>query len=147
MAGVVPGEYGKNIYTPEWNRKTYQRLEKLAGERLEKSASVLVDGSFIRRGDRDVFAALARTAGCRLIILRLNCPPETVRLRIESRAQDNSSVSDGTWEVYEQQSVLLEEPESEEGLVIQLDATLTPELMVEQVLKHLDAASGLSIIK
>lgn len=140
LAGVAPEEHHRNIYTPEWHRKTYQRLEKLAGERLEKSASVLVDGSFIRRGDRDVLAALARTAGCRLIILRLNCPPETVRVRIESRSRDHTSVSDGTWKVYEQQSALLEEPESGEGMVIQLDATLSPELMVEQVLDQLVVA-------
>ena len=137
MAGIAPGEHGGDIYTPEWNRQTYQRLENLAREKLSKGSSVVIDGTFIRRSNRDAFAALARTAGCDLVILRLDCPPETVRKRLETRAQETYSYSDGTWEVYVQQSSMIEEPDSSEGVVIHLDATLSPEQMVEQVLEHL----------
>ena len=137
MAGIAPGEHGGDIYTPEWNRQTYQRLENLAREKLSQGSSVVIDGPFIRRSNRDPFAALARTAGGELVILRLDCPPETVRKRFETRAQETHSFSDGTWEVYEQQSSMIEEPDSSEGVVIHLDATLSPDQMVEQVLEHL----------
>jgi len=137
LAGIAPGERGEGIYTPEWHRRTYQQLENLARERLSKGASVIVDGTFIRRSDRSAFAALARAAGCDLVILRLHCPPATVRKRMASREQEDFSISDGNWEVYERQSVELEEPCSKEGQVIKIDATLSPEFMVEQVLEKL----------
>lgn len=136
LAGLTLEERGEDIYTPEWNRQTYNRLESLARERLAKGTSVVIDGTFIRRSNRTAFSALATAAGCNLIILRLNCPAETVKKRLESRAKDSSSVSDGTWQVYEKQTAVFEEPDSEEGLLIRLDATLSPELMVEQVFEH-----------
>lgn len=136
LAGRAPGEPGGDIYTVEWHRRTYAQLEKLAGEKLANGVSCLVDGTFIRRSNRDTFAAMARIAGCKLIIVRLNCPPETVKNRIESRLHGHCSVSDGTWEIYEEQSALLEEPASDEGIVVQLDATVSPERMVEQFLEY-----------
>jgi len=137
LAGISPGERGGDIYTPEWHRRTYRQLENLAREQLSKGASVIVDGTFIRRSDRHAFAALASAAGCGLVILRLHCPPTTVRQRMTSRAQEAYSISDGNWDVYLHQSAALEEPGSAEGMVIKIDATLSPELMVEQVLEHL----------
>jgi len=137
LAGIAPGERGGDIYTPEWHRRTYQQLENLTREQLSKGASVIVDGTFIRRSDRHAFAALASAAGCDLVILRLHCPPTTVRQRMASRAKEAYSISDGNWEVYLHQSAALEEPGSAEGQVIEIDATLSPELMVEQVLEKL----------
>lgn len=137
LAGIPSTERGENIYTREWHQRTYDRVAELARERLAGNESVLVDGTFCRKNDRDRFAALARESGSRLVILRLNCPPEVVRQRLAARQQEQAAVSDGTWEVYQHQVATMVEPTAAEGVLLQLDATLPPEELAEQCLKSL----------
>ncbi len=135
LAGILPSEHGRDIYTRDWNEKTYNRLSELAAERLARKESVLVDGTFCRRVDRDSFAALAAKNGSGFIILRLNCPPEVTRDRLKARQLDITAVSDGNWDIYQQQALYLEEPEITEGTLLQLDATLPPTATAEKVLE------------
>jgi predicted kinase len=137
LAGIAPTKRGEDIYSGEWNEKTYRRLAELAGERLERGESVLVDGTFRRREDRDNFAALATKTGSHFIILRLNAPPEMIKYRLKAREQDKTTISDGNWEIYRKQVETFEEPDSSEGNVVQLDATLSPTMMADNVLKQL----------
>ena len=135
LAGILPFEHGRDIYTRDWNVKTYNRLSELAVERLGRKESVLVDGTFCRRVDRDSFAALAAKNGSGFIILRLNCPPEVTRKRLKARQLDITAVSDGNWDIYQQQALYLEEPEITEGTLLQLDATLPPTTPAEKALE------------
>ncbi len=141
LAGVSPFERGQDIYTRKWNEMTYSHLSDLAMERVERGESVLVDGTFCRKVDRDKFASLAKKAGARFVILRLNCPSGTTRNRLKERKRDLTSVSDGNWEVYLQQAAAFEEPERREGRLLKLDATVTPEKLVETVLELLGLVS------
>ena len=139
LAGIMPTERGEDIYTREWHQRTYDCVAGLARERLVKNESVLVDGTFCRKNDRDSFAALARESNSRLVILRLNCPPEVVRQRLQARQQEPAAVSDGNWEVYLHQSAGMVEPTDAEGRVLRLDATLAPEELAERVLDLIGA--------
>lgn len=141
LAGIKPTVRGAEIYSREWNQRTYGHLAELTGEKLTNKQSVLVDGTFCRKRDRDSFAALAEESGSRFVILRLNCPAEVIRLRLETRQQAQESVSDGTWDVYLRQSAGFEEPTEKEGLLLQLDATLPPEDLAVRVLEAICDAS------
>jgi len=137
LAGILPTEHGRDIYSRQWNEKTYSRLADLAGERLVNKESVLVDGTFSRREDRDTFAALAAKNDTDFVILRLNCPPAETRRRLQARQKDPTAVSDADWEIYRQQLMNFAEPENSEGMLIRLEATLSPAELADEVIELL----------
>lgn len=137
LAGIAAHERGADIYTPEWNRRTYAQLARRADEVLARGERVIVDGTFLRRADRQTFSALAEAAGGRLLILRLHCPADRIRQRLAARAQDPTAVSDGTWEIYQQQAAVIEEPTAAEGELIHLDATVSPAQLADRLYESL----------
>lgn len=137
LAGLLPTERNRDIYSGKWNERTYKRLADLAAERLVRKESVLVDGTFYRREDRDKFAALAAKNGCDFIICHLKCPPSEIYRRLQRRQEDQTSVSDADWEVYQQQVIDFAEPVNSEGRVLQLDATLPPSELADKVFELL----------
>jgi predicted kinase len=137
LAGISPADRCTHIYTSEWNRITYNQLEKLARERLKKGCSVLVDGTFMRKDTRQPFIDMATEYGCSLFILRPVLTEKAVKQRLKSRASEPLSVSDGTWDIYQQQTFIFEEPDEKEGKVIRLDAHLPVEEIVEAMLKEI----------
>jgi hypothetical protein len=137
LAGMGPGERSADIYTSEWTQRTYNCILELAKQKLANGESVIVDATFTKRSSRAPFSSLANTFTSRMIILTLQCPPETVQKRLETRRLSPDSVSDGTWEIYQQQIQELEPPDSSEGVLIQLEGTEQPEIMTELVLDQL----------
>lgn len=137
LAGVQPTERNAPIYTREWNRATYQRLSDLTKQELSGGRSAVVDATFRFRADREPFIQQAVASGARLIILQLICPTELVRQRLEQREQANVSISDGTWQIYQQQRAGFEPPDPDEGLLIRVDAEQPVPVMAEQVLAEM----------
>ena len=55
-----------------------------------------------------------------------------------SAINPRSSISaDGSWDIYQQQALYLEEPEITEGTLLQLDATLPPTTTAEKILESI----------
>ena len=75
-------------------------------------------------------------------ILRLFCPDQLVRQRLEQRQARGDSASDGTWQIYQQQLKTVEPAAEEEGLIITLDATVDPVVMVDMVLDQLSSVQS-----
>lgn len=140
LAGVQPTERGADIYGAGWNRATHERLAALAESALAAGRSVVVDATFRFAADRKHFIRLATEAGVPLTIFELNCPAELVRQRLREREQAGDSVSDGTWQVYQQQVDQFERPVAAEGDVLTINAAQPVTVMVEQAL------SGLSLL-
>lgn len=141
LAGIPDHERGAAIYTPEWNRVTYERLVELAGLELSAGRSVLVDATFQRRADRARFARLAAEQRVPLYILELLCPAELVQQRLTLREQAGDSVSDGTWQIYQRQMASFEVPDDAEGVLIRIDARQEVDAMAEQALTGLGVLS------
>ncbi len=119
LAGVDAGQsrterYNQGIYTREFTGKTYQKLLDRAAADLASGASgVVLDGSYIRREERDRVRHLAIRMGARAVFVLCRCSDETVRLRLEQRARDPEAVSDGRWEIYQAQKESFQEPDPE----------------------------------
>jgi aminoglycoside phosphotransferase family enzyme/predicted kinase len=141
LAGILPTERGINIYSREWHQRTYGRLKALAAAELAAKRSVVVDGTFCRKEDRAGFAELAASHGSRFVILRLGCPDEVIQQRLKARQQEPAAVSDGTWEVYQQQAATMVEPTAAEGDLLQLNGTLPATELVDTVMTQLGADS------
>ncbi|MDD2500091.1 MAG: AAA family ATPase [Geobacter sp.] len=139
LAGVAVTERNAAIYTPAWHQATYDRLFELASQHLVSNSSVILDATFLQRRGRERFIRLAADSGATVVILQLSCPDELVRQRLEQRQARGDSASDGTWNVYQQQMKTAEPPTADEGLVITLDATEEPVVMVDAILKRLSS--------
>lgn len=142
LAGMAATERNAAIYSPAWHQATYDRLFELAGECLAAQASVILDATFLLKRSRERFVRLAGESGARVVMLQLSCPEELVRQRLEQRQARGDSASDGTWQVYLQQMKTAEPPATGEGVLINLDATAEPVVMVEAILNQLSQAQS-----
>ncbi len=81
------------IYTPEATLRTYARLLALTRDLLRTGWPVIVDAAFLKRAERDSFAALAAELGCSFGILATEAAPEELRRRLLARSGDASEAT------------------------------------------------------
>jgi len=142
LAGLAPTARGAAIYDHDWNQATYGQLLQLAREQLAAGRSVVVDATFRDQQERRRFREAAAELGAETVTLLLDCPEALVRTRLEQRQADNTSVSDGTWQVYLRQAAGFIRPDEQEGRLVQLDAGLSPPQQVAALLaQYLPAAA------
>jgi predicted kinase len=130
--------YGEGLYTVERIDTTYRQMFQKAESLLAEGHSVVLDASFIHRRHRLQAVQLAARVGAGFCIVECWCPEEELRRRLEARAARGGSVSDGRWELLEQQRRAFE-PLSEVPPAhhLRVNTTQATELVVEAVLSHL----------
>lgn len=96
------------LYTAQAHGDTYASLLSRSRELLQDNWSVIVDAAFLRRHERDAFAALAAGLGCPFHILACEAPPDELRRRIRERQARGNDASEATLAVLEQQFGWLE---------------------------------------
>lgn len=94
---------GLDIYTPEATQRTFARLEDTARLLLQAGYPVIVDAAFLRREQRERFAALARSLGGPWLILHCQAGPEELARRLTQRAAGGQDPSEATAAVLKQQ--------------------------------------------
>ena len=99
------------IYTGDATTRTYARLLALSRELLGAGWPVMVDAAFLKRAERDSFAALAAEFGVGCKILATAAPPEELRRRLLARSGD---ASEATAAILERQLEWFEPPAGEE---------------------------------
>ena len=104
FAGVPITEHHFNeiesgIYSPEFSRRTYERLFCEAKEILAQGDSVILDASFIRADERLRAQKLAQELAADFFVLECTLDEENTRRRLAQRSK-NGTVSDGRWEIY-----------------------------------------------
>ncbi|HIE16972.1 MAG TPA: hypothetical protein EYP71_02115 [Dehalococcoidia bacterium] len=107
LAGISATEhhfeqYGGGIYSEEFSRKTYDAMFVQARELLSQGQSVILDASFRKRGDRLQARSLAEETNADFAVVECTLSKEMVKSRLERRLQEGT-VSDGRWEIFEQQ--------------------------------------------
>ncbi len=91
------------LYTPAASRRTYARLAGLARTLLAAGYPVIVDAAFLRRDERERFAALARGAGANFLIASCTASPATLRARVAARQSEARDASEAGLAVLERQ--------------------------------------------
>jgi aminoglycoside phosphotransferase family enzyme/predicted kinase len=81
---------GADIYSPEANRRTYERLLQSAREIISAGYTVIVDAAFLRQEERESFRILAHSLSAPFAIASLYAGEETLRERIIQRRNDAS---------------------------------------------------------
>lgn len=116
LFGLAPLEHSDSapdggIYTTEATTRTYARLRQLAGELLAAGWPVIVDAAFLKRAERDSFAALATELGIGFKILTTQAPTAELRRRLLARSDD---ASEATVAILERQLAWFEPPGEDE---------------------------------
>jgi len=91
------------IYTADVSALTYRRLAELAQQVVEAGYPVVVDATFLKRGQRDDFRALAAKLDVPFAILDFQAREETLRARIRRRAEAGKDASEADLAVLEKQ--------------------------------------------
>jgi uncharacterized protein len=105
MSALASSSSGLNsgLYSAKAHGDTYTSLLSRARGLLGDGWTVLVDAAFLRRAEREAFAALAQTSGCAFHILAPEAPVEVLRERITERQRRGADASEATLAVLEQQ--------------------------------------------
>jgi predicted kinase len=97
-------EYGRGIYTPEFSHRTYlELLERAIEDVAAGREGVVLDGSYHSPGEQEKVRRLAEEKGARCVFILCWCGDEEVQRRLAIREKDHQAVSDGRWEIYQQQ--------------------------------------------
>jgi len=112
------GDVGSGIYSGDMSVRTYRRLSELASLVLDAGFSVIVDATFLKRGQRDSFAALAKQSGAPFHVLDYRAPESMLRERIRARQAADRDASDAGIEVLEHQLASAEALGADEAVVV-----------------------------
>ena len=110
--------YGRGLYSQEMSERVYGKMFKAARSFLLAGSSVILDGSFKRRADREAAAELARRAGAGIVFIKTLCEPGEQERRLLKRREKKVS-SDGRLALVAAQAREFEPPgPAEEGRLV-----------------------------
>lgn len=129
------------IYTADATHRTYARLAELAATVVRAGRPVLVDATFLKRSQREVFRALASKLDVPFAILFFDAPVEVLQLRVRRRASEGVDASEADLAVLDAQFERFEPPTGDEGpRVLHIDTTHA--LNWGEILPQLDRLTG-----
>jgi uncharacterized protein len=119
LSGFKPLErdqmgFAAGIYGTEVTQQTYQRLAELARVVLQAGFSTIVDATFLKRWQREIFVHLARELSVPLTILEFQASESILRERVQQRATAGDDLSDADLTVLAQQLASQEPLEADE---------------------------------
>lgn len=88
-----------DIYSLEFNTRTYAHLLDCARQSLRGRLDVIVDAAFLRTHERLTFAAMAREENAKFAIVSCEADPQTLRSRIAQRTAARNDPSDADADV------------------------------------------------
>lgn len=105
------------LYSNEAHEAVFNQLRQISEALLLANKTVIVDATFIRRDQRNLFTELARKLKVEIKALRFNIP-ESVLVRRHIDRQLNQTASDANFEVAKAQLAALEPILPEEALTV-----------------------------
>ena len=102
---------------------TYDRLGDLARTLIQAGFSVVVDATFLRKHQRELFSRLAQEQACAWFILDVFAPEAVLAERIKRRSREGHDASDATVAIMERQQEIDEHfTQAEQLHVISVDS-------------------------
>jgi hypothetical protein len=92
------GAINQGIYSAEASRRTYARLQQLAGKITDAGYAVIVDATFNQLEYRAPFRQFAAQRGLPLVIIDLHAPRDVLLERVAQRRGDISDADVGVLE-------------------------------------------------
>ncbi|HEY7746844.1 MAG TPA: AAA family ATPase [Desulfuromonadales bacterium] len=128
-----PEPFGTGIYSAGMTAKTYDLLLERSLVALAAGQSVIADAAFLRRAERERFAAAAHREGFPCLIALMECPAETALQRLDRRQAMGRDASDGRRELFLSQYAAFEPPVETES-IIRIDTAGDVDYNVQRIL-------------
>jgi aminoglycoside phosphotransferase family enzyme/predicted kinase len=128
-----PEAFGTGIYSAGMTARTYDLLLERCLAALAAGESVIADAAFLRRAERERFAAAAKRKGFPWLIALMACPVETALERLDRRQALGQDASDGRRELFASQAATFEPPAEAEN-IIRIDTAGDVDYNVQRIL-------------
>jgi uncharacterized protein len=99
----VSDALGEGRYSQDAREEVYEAMIAQTETLLTQGRPLVLDGTYLTKDRRAPVIAAVRNAGVRLLVVECSAPDEVVRDRQEQRREEQWTVSEGRYEVYEQQ--------------------------------------------
>jgi aminoglycoside phosphotransferase family enzyme/predicted kinase len=135
-AKILPTGKGTAKYSADNRQLVYDAMLSSAEELLAQHASVILDGTFLSRMQRDGVATLANRYRARWLIVHCQCPVEVAQARVADRLRRETSLSEAQPELVEQQ-VAADENDHPEWPAMRCDTTRAIPVLVQEIMEQL----------
>ena len=88
-------------YIPKESSRLFQAIHLLIERLLKKGISLILDATNLSERYREHLYSIADRLDVKLILVRVEAPPEVVHERIKTRPQNSGNKSDADWAVYQ----------------------------------------------
>ena len=87
-------------YSAKESSQLFRAIHLLVERLLEKGISLILDATNLSEQNREHLYSIADRLNVKLVLVRVEAPPEVVRERLEKRLKNSGSESDADWAVY-----------------------------------------------
>lgn len=130
-----PSKLGVGLYTPQITQALYLYLAQCAKTIIQSGFSVIIDASFLKRAQRNLFQQLAIACNAPFIILDVQASNEELCRRIVNRQHDPSEATIEVLHHQLQSAELLSTEEHPYVIAIDTEAENTLETLIVQLRK------------
>jgi len=127
------------LYGSAATRRTYARLDALAGTLLDAGLHTIVDAAFLRRDERERLRAVAAAHGARFTLIECHAPDEVLRERVRRRLRTDNDASDADLSVLAMQ-LQRREPAGDDERPCRLDTNVDLDTLRRNALHGLGIA-------
>jgi predicted kinase len=127
------------LYGSAATRRTYARLDALAGTLLDAGQHTIVDAAFLRRDERERLRAVAAAHGARFTLIECHAPDEVLRERVRRRLRTDNDASDADLSVLAMQ-LQRREPAGDDERPCRLDTNVDLDTLRRNALHGLGIA-------
>jgi predicted kinase len=92
--------FSKPSYTSRESAQLFRAIHQLLWELLNKGIPVILDATNLSERFREKLYSVADRLRAKLILVRVEAPPQVVHQRLENRVRDAGNRSDADWAVY-----------------------------------------------
>ena len=93
-------------YSPEESSHLFAVVHRLIGRLLKKGISIILDATNLAERNREYLYSIAEHLGTKLVLVRVEAPPQVVYQRLKHRLNDSGNKSDADWAVYQRMRTL-----------------------------------------
>lgn len=87
-------------YSPQESSRLFRACHRLIEKLLKRGVPVILDATNLSERYREHLYSIAEHLDARLILVRVEAPPEVVHERLKARTGNSDGSSDADWEVY-----------------------------------------------
>eukprot|EP00163_Fabomonas_tropica_P011539 TRINITY_DN2226_c0_g5_i1.p1 TRINITY_DN2226_c0_g5~~TRINITY_DN2226_c0_g5_i1.p1 ORF type:complete len:417 (+),score=65.08 TRINITY_DN2226_c0_g5_i1:546-1796(+) len=128
---------GTDLYSPEVNEQTYQRLAQLADQLLAGGLSVIVDAACLKEHERHMFDTIAENEGVPFALIHCEAPEELRREWVRKRKGDASEATEQLLDAQQSWFEPLTADESNHTIHLHTDEEHVAEAVADRIRQHL----------